>query len=105
MKLEIKSILTFAILLPALLASSGCTYFMLWRTAKYEHDETKADRYMDEIESERTTRMQGNQNYRDVEINALNNAIGTRADTSHALTLEELREQQEREREERAARE
>ncbi len=100
--MKIKFLLVLA-LFPALLAGSGCTYFMLWKTASYDYDDTLADQYINDTEVEREARMQGNQNYRDAEIKAVNEATGnTRANTAKKpLTVEELRAQQERERKER----
>lgn len=85
------------------LCGSGCSYFMLWQISEYEHDETRADREMRALEEERALRMQGDSNYTDEQINAINarSSIGSRGATSRQskpMTVEELREQQERER-------
>lgn len=75
---------------------------MLWQFSKYEHDETAADREMRVIEEERALRMQNDSNYTDQQIKAVmdRSSVGSgRSTNSRPLSLEELREQQERERE------
>lgn len=93
------------ILLGALLTclcGSGCSYFMLWQIAEYEHDDTRADQAMRQLEEERALRMQANPGYTDQQINAVNarSSIGSRSagHSSRPLSVDELREQQERER-------
>ena len=84
------------------LCGSGCSYFMLWQISGYDHDETRADREMRALEEERALRMQGDSNYTDQQINAVmqRSSVGTsRSTNSRPLTVEELRAQQERERE------
>lgn len=92
--------------LAACLCGSGCSYFMLWQISEYDHDDTRADREMQALEEERALRMQSNSNYTDEQIRAINarSSVGMRNATEKAsrpLTFEELREQQEREREKR----
>lgn len=75
---------------------------MLWQVSTYDHDETRADREMRILEEERALRMQADSNYTDEQIRAVNarSSIGNhRSVNSRPLTVEELREQQERERE------
>ncbi len=75
---------------------------VLWKAAKSNYDEDAVDRDIDKIERERQLRMQENSNYRDVEINAVNSSLGApNYNSNRALTLEELRAQQARERAER----
>lgn len=75
---------------------------MLWQVSNYDHDETRADREMRALEEERALRMQADSNYTDEQIRAINarSSLGNhRSSNSRPLTVEELREQQERERE------
>lgn len=81
------------------LGGSGCTYFMFWKVASYEYDDTLADRNIENLERERAERMLKNSNYRDAEINAINPDAPRRAADTRPLTIEELREQQAKERE------
>lgn len=97
-----KTLVVFSVLLTTLLCGSGCSYFMLWQVSSYEHDETRADREMRALEEERALRMQADSNYTDEQIRAVNarSSLGNhRSANSRPLTIEELREQQERERE------
>lgn len=96
-----KRLFVFALLGAVVLCGSGCNYFMLWKISSHEHDETAADREMRSLEEARALRMQNDANYTDQQINAVNarSSIGTRrSTTSRPLSIEELREQQERER-------
>lgn len=90
-----------SVFLTVLLCGNGCSYFMLWQVSNYEHDETRADREMRALEEERALRMQADSNYTDEQIRAVNarSSLGNhRSSNSRPLTIEELREQQERER-------
>jgi hypothetical protein len=96
-----KIFVILGVLAATLFCGSGCSYFMLWQVASYEHDETRADRELRALEEERALRMQADSNYTDQQINAVmeRSSIGThRSSNSRPLTVEELREQQERER-------
>lgn len=102
-----KRLSIFALLCAVALCGNGCTYFMLWKISSHEHDETTADREMRALEEDRALRMQNDANYTDQQINAVNarSSVGTRrSTTSRPLSIEELREQQEREREARRKR-
>lgn len=98
-----KTLAVFSVLFTTLLCGSGCSYFMLWQISEYEHDDTSADRAMRQLEEERALRMQANPGYTDQQINAVNarSSISSRgsARSSRPLSVDELREQQERERE------
>lgn len=100
-----KRLSIFALLLAAVLCGNGCTYFMLWKISSREHNEMQAEEDVRKLEEERALRMQSSSHYTDQQINAVNSrsSIGRGRTAGRGLTLEELREQQERERAKRKA--
>lgn len=86
-------------LLGAVLMNGGCSYYMLYKVASHDYDDTVADRDIERMEKERTERMV-TAGYSDEEIRLVNRNNSRPA--ARALSLEELREQQARERAERA---
>ncbi len=85
----------------AIFVNSGCTYYMLYKAASYDYDDSRVDRDIENIEEERTKRLIESGDYSDEQIKIINRNASRR---ERALTLEELRQQQAKERAERAKR-
>ncbi|MCR5183681.1 MAG: hypothetical protein K6B46_03165 [Opitutales bacterium] len=81
----------------AVLPNSACTYYMLYKASNYDYDDNRADRDIEEIEQERTKRLVSS-GYSDEEIEVINR---NNSRSTHTLSIEELRQQQEKEREAR----